>query len=229
MDVQKDVESAYDELGNSKDRFKAVVAILNQRNNFMTFYSLVKTCIPDNVWLTNLEITNAPPKKLQSLKAKADGDDSGSEKKDESEDGESEEEQEEQQKSPEDMENSSTWINMTVHVISGKNTSANKSFDRDTALNNIISQMKNINRNLKSNDTEGKTPGAIFKTGDEEYLTLNSDDNALSISNFLLSVELTEKIDSPAMEEMLSLVFAAMDSEKKAPSSDGGAKEGAKK
>jgi len=229
--VKKNVESAQGELVTAQDRFKAVVTILNQRNNFMTFYSLVRTCIPDNVWLTNFEITNAPPKNLQTLKAKADaGESVSSAKKDEDEDGDSDEEQEEQ-KPQQEQEDSTTWINMTAFVISGKNTSADKSSDRDTAFNNILSQMNKINKAVKNN-SENAALGGIFKSARKDILQLDDDGtdvcDKLSVRKFYLSVELTAKIDSPEMEEMLSAVFAAMAPEKKA-SSDDSAKEGAKK
>ena len=222
-DVKRKVEEAKSTLDVSIGRFNDVAGILNQRNNFMTFYSLVKTCIPDNVWLTSFEISDSLPKNLQAAIKTASDSDSGRKKDEEQEEESSEQQQENEQQDQEKQEVTTTWINMTAYVISSQISGDISTADKRTAINNIISQMSRINDVVKKN-CENAGPFGIFKSNYSDIQSLDDDgtdicDN-LSVFKFYLSVELGARIDSPEMEEMLSAVFAPKESEKD------GAKEG---
>ena len=211
--IQKRVKDANGKLSVAKGAFGDAVELLKKRNNLIAFYSLFKSCIPDDVWLTEFSISNAPSNQIKNATSQANAtgnlDDAqknaggGQLSMDMPDDG-----------NPLPNSNSSEvedttprWINMVAYVICDKaDTRLN---DRSAAINNITSNMSRMNElaRKKSKDNSG-----IFKAKDNEIKIVYDEgrdvcDN-LTICKFLLAVELTNPIDSPEFEKELSDIYA---------------------
>lgn len=237
--IQKSVSNANNQLSVGKGEFSEAVELLKQRNNMIAFYSLFKTCIPDNVWLTSFEISTAPDSKVKNAAALTAANDPETAQKNGgglSMDTSSEEEQSQEQSSADGESGGPRWINMVAYVICKKKDSYTQILDRDAAINNIISQMSRINELAKKKDSDSS---GIFKSKYNEIKIVYDEgggicDN-LTIRKFLLAVELTVPVDSPEMEKTLSEMLAPSgadkekdkekESEKKTPASDDGDEE----
>ena len=69
--IQKRVKDASNKLTAANGEFDEAVDLLKKRNNLIAFYSLFKSCIPDNVWLTEFSISNAPSNQIKTATAQA--------------------------------------------------------------------------------------------------------------------------------------------------------------
>ena len=201
--IQKRVKDANSKLAVANSAFGDAVELLKKRNNLIAFYSLIKTCIPDNVWLTDFSISNAPSSQIKNATAVTNGADNP----------------ETAQNNPggqltmampgegggdptqpaagEGASGALTWINMVAYVICEK--SDTRLNDRSAAINNITSKM---NSDYKS----------IFKAGDADIKIVYDEGrdicDHLTICKFLLAVELKEPIDSPEFEQLLAKKFS---------------------
>ncbi len=202
--IQKRVKDANGKLSVAKGEFDEAVELLKKRNNLIAFYSLIKTCIPDNVWLTDFSISNAPSTQIKNASNATAADDpdtaqtnaGGQLSMDMPEDG---------NPLPSGMEdatnNGLTWINMVAYVICEKNDSWLN--DRSAAINNITSKMKENSSIFKAKDEEIKI---VYDEGRDIC-------DHLTIRKFLLAVELKEPIDSPEFEKALAKKLSPIPSE----------------
>ena len=202
--IQKRVKDANGKLSVAKGEFDEAVELLKKRNNLIAFYSLIKTCIPDNVWLTDFSISNAPSTQIKNASNATAADDpdtaqtnaGGQLSMDMPEDG---------NPLPSGMEdatnNGLTWINMVAYVICEKNDTWLN--DRSAAINNITSKMKENSSIFKAKDEEIKI---VYDEGRDIC-------DHLTIRKFLLAVELKEPIDSPEFEKALAKKLSPIPSE----------------
>ena len=208
--IQRRVKDANSKLSVANSSFNDAVDLLKRRNNLISFYSLIRTCIPDNVWLTDFSISNAPSTQIKNALAMSTpgqnqekAQSGGQLSMDMPEDGENNSQQ--QDGSSEAGDGSLRWINMVAYVICEKN--GTRIDDRNAAINNIISKMKEYSEIFKANDADIK----LVDNVDRDYC------DHLTICRFLLAVELKEPIDSPEMENELTkrLAPAAAGAEEK--------------
>ena len=201
--IQKRVKDANTKLSQANTDFGDAVELLKKRNNLIAFYSLVRTCIPGNVWLSELSISNAPSNQIRSastVSTSADNPDTapqagGGMSLDMPEEGT-------QKSDPvEGGDTSLRWVNMVAYVICENYNSKNN--DRYAAINNITSKMKEYSGIFKAKNSEIKF---VYDEGRDIC------DN-LTISRFLLAVELQEPIDSPEFEKELAKKFSPIASE----------------
>ena len=214
--IQKRVKDANSKLSIANSAFNDAVDLLKKRNNLIAFYSLVKTCIPDNVWLTEFSVSNAPTTQIKNAIATSTGGAQGNAQKegggqlsmDMPEDGD-----QQQGNSGEPADNSLRWINMVAYVICEKNDTLLN--DRSAAINNITSKMAQMNELARKNNPENN---GIFKAKDNElkivYDVGTGICDHLTICKFLLAVELTNPIDSPEFERELAEIYAPAATEK---------------
>ncbi|MBR4716587.1 MAG: type IV pilus assembly protein PilM [Lentisphaeria bacterium] len=205
--IQKRVKDANSKLAIANSAFGDAVDLLKKRNNLIAFYSLIKTCIPDNVWLTDFSISNAPSSQIKSATAVANAADNPETAQNNAGgqltmDMPGEENPDPTQQNAEGASNALTWINMVAYVICDK--SDTRLNDRSAAINNITSKM---NSDYKS----------IFKAGDADIKIVYDEgrdicDN-LTICKFLLAVELKEPVDSPEFEQLLAKKFSPVASD----------------
>lgn len=215
--IQKRVKDANSKLSVANGSFNDAVDLLKKRNNLIAFYSLFKDCIPDNVWLTEFSISNAPTTQIKNaISSAAAGGAQGNTKKegggqlsmDMPEDGE-----QQQSNSGEPADNAQRWINMVAYVICEKSDTLLN--DRSAAINNITSKMAQMNELARKNNPENN---GIFKAKDNElkivYDVGTGICDHLTICKFLLAVELTNPIDSPEFERELAGIYAPASSDK---------------
>jgi len=192
--IQKRVKDAGSKLAVANGQFDEAVELLKSRNNLIAFYSLIKSCIPDNVWLSDFSISNSPTVKSALDSAETtDKSKKGKQPADTSED-------DDDQKQSDASSSGLTWVNMEAYVICEKSDTWLN--DRSAAINNITSKMKEN--------------GKIFKAKDEEIIIVYDDGRAidhLTICKFLLAVELTEPIDSPELEKLLAQKYSPVSPE----------------
>ena len=233
--IQKSVTSANGLLAVQNGEFTEAVDLLKQRNNLIAFYSLFKTCIPDNVWLTSFEIASAPDSKFKNAAALANENNPEAAQKNgggglNMDTPDDEEDNQPQANTDEEANTAPRWVNMVAYVICKKKDTYTQILDRDAAINNIISAMSRINDLAKKKDSDS---AGIFKSKYNEIKIVYDEghdvcDN-LTIRKFLLAVELTVPVDSAEMEktlsDILSPVSAEKEPEKKAPASDDGDEE----
>ncbi|MBR4253498.1 MAG: type IV pilus assembly protein PilM [Lentisphaeria bacterium] len=200
--IQKRVKDANTKLSVAKSTFDEAVDLLKTRNNVIAFYSLIKSCIPDNVWLTELSISAAPSAEIEEglmMDNDNDQDENGNptrKSRQLSMDMPDEDEEEKTESESISTEGGLRWINMVAYVICEKyDTRLN---DRSAAINNITSKMKENGGFFKAKDEEIKI---VYDEGREIC-------NYLTICKFLLAVELKEPIDSPEFEKMLAKKFS---------------------
>ena len=201
--IQKRVKDANSKLSVANGAFNDAVDLLKKRNNLIAFYSLIKTCIPDNVWLTDFSISSTPSSQIKNATAEAAADSQeggarsgGQLSMDMPEDNNNDQEKSD---SSEVGDGTLRWINMVAYVICEKNDSTTRTNDRSAAINNITSKMNSEYKNIfKASDADIKI---VYDEGHDIC------DN-LSISKFLLSVELKEPVDSPEMEKELAKKFS---------------------
>ena len=216
--IQKRVKDANSKLSIANGAFNDAVDLLKNRNNLIAFYSLIKTCIPDNVWLTEFSISNAPTTQIKNAIAASTG--GGAQGNAQKEGGgqlsmDMPEDSNDQQQSNtgESADNSLRWINMVAYVICEKSDTLLN--DRSAAINNITSKMAQMNELARKNNPENN---GIFKAKDNE-LKIVYDVGAgicdhLTICKFLLAVELTNPINSPDFERELEEIYAPAGADK---------------
>lgn len=199
--IQKRVKDASNKLTAANSDFDDAVSILKKRNNLIAFYSLIRTCIPDNVWLTDFSISNAPSSQIKTASNATaannlePGQNNGQLSMD------MPEESNEPSSSSDADANAMTWINMVAYVICEKNDTWLN--DRSAAINNITSKMKENSSIFKAKDEEIKI---VYDEGRDIC-------DHLTIRKFLLAVELTEPIDSPEFEKALAKKLSPIPSE----------------
>jgi len=224
--IQRRVKDANTKLGIANGAFDDAVELLKSRNNIIAFYSLFKTCVPDNVWLTEFSVSSSPSKQIKTAMAGMTSDSQSTKKENEGDltmdmpegDG-----SQEKSGDSDSSEISLSWVNMVAYVICEKNDS--KLNDRSAAINNITSRMTKLNDLAKKNNKDGN---GIFKAKDNEIMIVYDEGrdvcDHLNICKFLLAVELTAPIDSPEFEtslaEILSPASADKESAKKSSSAD---------
>jgi len=200
--IQKRVKDANSKLTSANSTFDDAVELLKKRNNFIAFYSLIKTCIPDNVWLTDFSISSAPSSQFKNATAVSTGTDEA--QKNSGNQLSMDMPQENNQKNPEQPEvgdGSLRWINMVAYVICEKyDTRLN---DRSAAINNITSKMNEYSNIFKAKDEDIKI---VYDEGRDIC-------DHLTICKFLLAVELTEPINSPELEKELAKKFSPVSAE----------------
>lgn len=201
--IQKRVKDAGSKLTSANGEFEEAVDLLKKRNNLIAFYSLIRSCIPDNVWLTDFSISTAPSAQIKSATAVTNAASNNPERAQNNgglsmnmpENGN------ETANSSDGTSNGLTWINMVAYVICEKNDTWLN--DRSAAINNITSKMKENS--------------SIFKAKDEEIMIVYDEGrdicDRLTIRKFLLAVELTEPIDSPEFEKALAKKLSPIPSE----------------
>ena len=205
--IQKRVKDANSKLTLANGDFGDAVELLKKRNNYIAFYTLIRQCIPENVWLSDFQISSSPKvKEDKSVDTKTTKTGGGQLSMNMPDDGE-----ETKKSSADKTGGAQNWINMDVYVICEKNDSNFKLTDRSAALNNITSKMSMMNTLAKrgNKDNEG-----IFKAKDNEIKIAfdeGRDIDRLSICRFQLAVELTAPVDSPEMERELAAIFAPAD------------------
>ena len=200
--IQQRVKNANNKLAAANGQYDSAVELLKQRNNLIAFYSLIKSCIPDNVWLTEFTIASSPSSQIRTATTtvagtatdeEGDGNKTGQLTMDM---GDNSQNQDNSKKDEAEGDKSLRWVNMVAYVICDKNDSTLN--DRSAAINNITSKMK-------END-------GIFKAKDEEIMIVYDEGrdvcDHLSISKFLLAVELKEPVDSPELEKELAKKFS---------------------
>ncbi|MBO7089668.1 MAG: type IV pilus assembly protein PilM, partial [Lentisphaeria bacterium] len=64
--IQQRVKSANNKLLAANSQYDSALELLKQRNNLIAFYSLIKSCIPDNVWLTEFNIASSPSSQIRT-------------------------------------------------------------------------------------------------------------------------------------------------------------------
>ena len=201
--IQQRVKTANNKLAAANSEYDSALELLKQRNNLIAFYSLIKSCIPDNVWLTEFTIASSPSSQIRTATttvAGAASDEAGDGNKTGGQltmdMGDGNQNQDNTKKDEADGDKSLRWVNMVAYVICDKTDSTLN--DRSAAINNITSKMK-------END-------GIFKAKDEEIMIVYDEGrdvcDHLSISKFLLAVELKEPVDSPELEKELAKKFS---------------------
>ena len=201
--IQKRVKDASSKLAVATGEFDEAVDLLKTRNNLIAFYSLIRTCIPDNVWLTEFSISDAPSAQIKSATTvtnNVNNPDAAQNNGAQPTMDMPEEEKQQANNSDGAPVSTLTWINMEAYVICEKSDTWLN--DRSAAINNITSKMKEN--------------GKIFKAKDEEIKIVydeGRDIENLTLCKFLLAVELTEPIDSPEFEKVLSKKFSPVPSE----------------
>jgi hypothetical protein len=200
--IQQRVKSANNKLLAANSQYDSALELLKQRNNLIAFYSLIKSCIPDNVWLTEFTISTSPSSQIKNATVIAntpsteegDGNKTGGQLTMDM--GDNSQNQDSGKKEEAEGDGSHRWVNMVAYVICDKMDSTLN--DRSAAINNITSKMK-------END-------GIFKAKDEEIMIVYDEGrdicDHLSISKFLLAVELKEPVDSPELEKELTKKFS---------------------
>ena len=200
--IQQRVKSANNKLLAANSQYDSALELLKQRNNLIAFYSLIKSCIPDNVWLTEFTISSSPSSQIKNATVIAananteegDGNKTGGQLTMDM--GDNSQSQDNSKKDEAEGDKSLRWVNMVAYVICDKTDSTLN--DRSAAINNITSKMK-------END-------GIFKAKDEEIMIVYDEGrdvcDHLSISKFLLAVELKEPVDSPELEKELAKKFS---------------------
>ena len=200
--IQQRVKSANNKLLAANSQYDSALELLKQRNNLIAFYSLIKSCIPDNVWLTEFTISTSPSSQIKNATVIAntpsteegDGNKTGGQLTMDM--GDNSQNQDNAKKEEAEGDGSLRWVNMVAYVICDKMDSTLN--DRSAAINNITSKMK-------END-------GIFKAKDEEIMIVYDEGrdicDHLSISKFLLAVELKEPVDSPELEKELTKKFS---------------------
>ncbi|MDD6337648.1 MAG: type IV pilus assembly protein PilM [Lentisphaeria bacterium] len=200
--IQQRVKSANNKLLAANSQYDSALELLKQRNNLIAFYSLIKSCIPDNVWLTEFTISTSPSSQIKNATVIAntpnteegDGNKTGGQLTMDM--GDNSQNQDSGKKEEAEGDGSLRWVNMVAYVICDKMDSTLN--DRSAAINNITSKMK-------END-------GIFKAKDEEIMIVYDEGrdicDHLSISKFLLAVELKEPVDSPELEKELTKKFS---------------------
>ncbi len=200
--IQKRVKDASNKLTAANGEFDEAVDLLKKRNNIIAFYSLIRSCIPDNVWLTDFSISNSPSAQIKSATNAANLNNPET-----AQNGGGQlsmnmpEEEEEQANNPTTENNALTWINMVAYVICEKNDTWLN--DRSAAINNITSKMKENSSIFKAKDEEIKI---VYDEGRDIC-------DHLTIRKFLLAVELKNPIDSPELEKALAKKLSPIPSE----------------
>ena len=202
--IQKRVKDASGKLSSVNGEFDEAVELLKKRNNLIAFYSLIRSCIPDNVWLTDFSISNAPSSQIKNAMTVTNAANNNPETA-QNRGGLSmnmpENSNEPANNSDGTANSGLTWINMVAYVICEKNDTWLN--DRSAAINNITSKMKENS--------------SIFKAKDEEIMIVYDEGrdicDRLTIRKFLLAVELTEPIDSPEFEKALAKKLSPIPSE----------------
>lgn len=229
--IQKRVKDANSKLSIANTAFGDAGELLKKRNNMIAFYSVFRTCIPDNVWLTDFSVSKAPYAQISNASSMSSSDDdemegSKKEKKNNSFSMDMPEEGGESQssnRSSEQGDGTLRWVNMVAYIICEKfDTRLN---DRSAAINNITSRMSQLNAQAQRNNKENS---GLFKAKDNEIKIVYDEGrdvcDRLTICKFLLAVELTNPIDSPEFErelaEILSPVVVEKEPVKKAASAD---------
>ena len=200
--IQQRVKTANNKLAAANSEYDSALELLKQRNNLIAFYSLIKSCIPDNVWLTEFTISSSPSTQIKTAttiaaNANAEGEEGNKTGGQLTMDmGDNNQNQDNSKKDEAEGDKSLRWVNMVAYVICDKTDSTLN--DRSAAINNITSKMK-------END-------GIFKAKDEEIMIVYDEGrdvcDHLSISKFLLAVELKEPVDSPELEKELAKKFS---------------------
>ena len=227
--IQKRVKDANGKLSVANGSFDDVVELLKKRNNFIAFYSVIKSCIPDNVWLTDLSVSTSPSNQIKNATSSSSASDEQSAKKSGGQlsmdmpDGENGDSEQKNDSSSSSEADGQRWINMVAYIICEKNDFNSKRNDRSAAISNITSNMSRMNELVRKNnkDSEG-----IFKAKDNEVMIVYDEGrdicDRLSIGKFLLAVELTAPVDSPELEAALAEILSPAGADKdsaKTPSS----------
>ena len=199
--IQKRVKDASNKLTAANGEFDEAVELLKKRNNLIAFYSLIRTCIPDNVWLTDFSISNAPSNQIKTATNATANNPETAQNNGGQLSMDMPEESNEPSDSSETNSNALTWINMVAYVICEKNDTWLN--DRSAAINNITSKMKENSSIFKAKDEEIKI---VYDEGRDIC-------DHLTIRKFLLAVELTEPIDSPEFEKALAKKLSPIPSE----------------
>jgi len=202
--TEEQVKKANSSLSAATDDFDKSVDVLKKRNNFIAFYSLMRSCIPNNVWLSEFTISNSPSSQIKNATTtslSADNPEEGQKNGGMTMDMPSEEEPRKSD-SADGTNNTLSWVNIVAYVVCDKYSSKNN--DRDTAINNIISK-------LKEN-------GSIFNAKIDDDIKVVYDEGRdvcdhLTISKFLLAVELNDPLDSPEFEKKLAKKLSPFASE----------------
>ncbi len=202
--IQKRVKDASSKLTAANGEFDEAVELLKKRNNLIAFYSLIRTCIPDNVWLTDFSISNAPSAQIKSATAVTNA--ANNPEAAQNNGGQLSMDLPEDNNEPANgadgtVTNALTWVNMVAYVICEKNDSWLN--DRSAAINNITSKMKENSSIFKAKDEEIKI---VYDEGRDVC-------DHLTIRKFLLAVELTEPVDSPEFEKALAKKLSPIPSE----------------
>ncbi len=202
--IQKRVKDASSKLTAANGEFDEAVELLKKRNNFIAFYSLIRTCIPDNVWLSDFSISNAPSAQIKSATTATTA--ANNPEAAQNNGGQLSMNMPEDSNEPANdadgtASNALTWVNMVAYVICEKNDSWLN--DRSAAINNITSKMKENSSIFKAKDEEIKI---VYDEGRDIC-------DHLTIRKFLLAVELTEPIDSPEFEKALAKKLSPIPSE----------------
>ena len=209
--IQKRVKDANSKLSVANGTFGDAIELLKKRNNFIAFYNIFKSCIPENVWLTDFSISNAPSNQIKTAMAASNAtgnlDDAqknaggGQLSMDMPDDGNP---LPNSSNTDENADPSLRWVNMVAYIICDKNDSDSLLFDRDAAISKITSKMSEYS--------------GIFKASDNDLMIVSNVDSEicdhLNIRRILLAVELTNPIDAPEFEEELSNIFAPAAPEK---------------
>ncbi len=201
--IQKRVKDASGKLAAANGEFDEAVDLLKKRNNLIAFYSLIKSCIPDNVWLTDFSVSSSPSAQIKNATSGAnvnnpeDVQNNGGMSMNMPDDN-----PQPQQTDSSDAANTAlTWVNMVAYVICEKNDTWLN--DRSAAINNITSKMKENSSIFKAKDEEIKI---VYDEGRDIC-------DHLTIRKFLLAVELKEPIDSPEFEKALAKKLSPIPSE----------------
>ena len=202
--IQKRVKDANGKLSVANGTFGDAVELMKKRNTLISFYSVIKSCIPDNVWLTEFSISSAPSNQIKTAMAATNATENLDEAQKNAAGGQLSMDMPDDGNplpngnSSEPADTSLRWVNMVAYIICDKNDSDSLLFDRDAAISKITSKM---------NEYRG-----IFKASDNDLMIVSNVDNDicdhLNIRRILLAVELTNPIDSAEFEEELLNIFA---------------------
>ena len=201
--IQKRVKDASGKLAAANGEFDEAVDLLKKRNNLIAFYSLIKSCIPDNVWLTDFSVSSSPSAQIKSASSGAnavnpeDAQNNGGMSMNMPDDSL----QPQSTDSSDAASTALTWVNMVAYVICEKNDTWLN--DRSAAINNITSKMKENSSIFKAKDEEIKI---VYDEGRDIC-------DHLTIRKFLLAVELKEPVDSPEFEKALAKKLSPIPSE----------------
>ncbi|MBO4710080.1 MAG: type IV pilus assembly protein PilM, partial [Kiritimatiellae bacterium] len=156
--IQQRVKNANNKLAAANGQYDSAVELLKQRNNLIAFYSLIKSCIPDNVWLTEFTIASSPSSQIRTATTtvagtatdeEGDGNKTGQLTMDM---GDNSQNQDNSKKDEAEGDKSLRWVNMVAYVICDKNDSTLN--DRSAAINNLTSKMKENDGIFKAKDEE---------------------------------------------------------------------------